>query len=269
MKRIFYVLLVVLLIGAVSIAAVAASGAKDARITYRDIQITLDGEVITPTDVSGNPTEPFLMDDTTYLPVRAVAEALGLDVAWDEESSTIALTTPEKEPDAQEENQPVTPAETSLPEEETIAETSPVQSASYTWQNVTISANVPEGWSYEVISKEQQDQEDGLVLFSLVFSPDEYPDVHLELGYWANTIGICGTGVTFEELIMPDGSTASFCTEHYDNLCHLMVIYPCERGSGFMLEGSIPEECWTRYEQQIRTELAPSARLIVEEMTSD
>ena len=34
------------------------------------------------------------MDGTTYLPVRAVADALGLEVTWDQERQTVALSTP-------------------------------------------------------------------------------------------------------------------------------------------------------------------------------
>ena len=38
--------------------------------------------------------EPFISEGTNYLPVRAVAEALGLKVDWDSASSTVVLTTP-------------------------------------------------------------------------------------------------------------------------------------------------------------------------------
>ena len=32
------------------------------------------------------------MDGSTYLPVRAVSEALGIDVGWDDGTSTVALS---------------------------------------------------------------------------------------------------------------------------------------------------------------------------------
>lgn len=35
--------------------------------------------------------EPFILDGTTYLPVRAVAGALGLGVGWDDATSTVTL----------------------------------------------------------------------------------------------------------------------------------------------------------------------------------
>lgn len=61
-------------------------------ITYRDVSILLDGETLTPRDAAGNVVEPFLIDGTTYLPVRAICEALGLTVSWDAATSTVALT---------------------------------------------------------------------------------------------------------------------------------------------------------------------------------
>ena len=38
-----------------------------------------------------------MFDGTNYLPVRALAEALGLDVAWDGSTSTVVLTTPKND----------------------------------------------------------------------------------------------------------------------------------------------------------------------------
>ncbi len=60
-------------------------------VTYRDIKIVADGNEITPTDANGNPVEPFIMDGTTYLPVRAVANAFGKEVGWDDTTNTIYL----------------------------------------------------------------------------------------------------------------------------------------------------------------------------------
>ncbi len=60
-------------------------------VTYRDIKIVIDGNAITPTDANGNPVEPFIMDGTTYLPVRAVANAFGKEVGWDDATNTVSL----------------------------------------------------------------------------------------------------------------------------------------------------------------------------------
>lgn len=55
------------------------------------IKITLNGINIEPKDVNGNIVEPFIIDGTTYLPVRAICKALGLEVNWNSETNTVEL----------------------------------------------------------------------------------------------------------------------------------------------------------------------------------
>ncbi|MBE7055339.1 MAG: hypothetical protein E7392_04415 [Ruminococcaceae bacterium] len=64
---------------------------KTVTAIYNDIKIMIDGEEIIPKDVNGNTVEPFIIDGTTYLPVRAVASALGKDVNWDGETNTVFI----------------------------------------------------------------------------------------------------------------------------------------------------------------------------------
>lgn len=71
--------------------AAATIGSRTLTADYNDIKIELNGQQITPTDASGNPVEPFAVDGTTYLPVRAVGNALGLDVDWDSSTNTVIL----------------------------------------------------------------------------------------------------------------------------------------------------------------------------------
>ena len=56
-----------------------------------NIQIMVDGVEVVPKDADGKIVAPFLSDGTTYLPVRAVSAALGLDVNWDEYSNTVYI----------------------------------------------------------------------------------------------------------------------------------------------------------------------------------
>ena len=58
---------------------------------YNNIKITLNGIIIEPKDANGNVFEPFIIDGTTYLPVRTIGNALELKVNWDENSNTIEL----------------------------------------------------------------------------------------------------------------------------------------------------------------------------------
>jgi hypothetical protein len=64
-------------------------GTKALSVTYNDIAIYVNDVKISPKDAGGNAVEPFIADGTTYLPVRAVAEALGLTVSWDGSTKSI------------------------------------------------------------------------------------------------------------------------------------------------------------------------------------
>lgn len=94
MKRFNLCLTAVLVLALLAAAVgpvIASSLTRDATLTYRDIRITLDGQEVRPTDANGTYVEPFIIDGTTYLPVRGVASALGLEVEWDEQTNTVAL----------------------------------------------------------------------------------------------------------------------------------------------------------------------------------
>lgn len=70
----------------------AAQINKTITAVYNDIKITVDGKQIIPKDAAGKAVEPFISDGITYLPVRAISEAVGYDVAWDGEKNTVILT---------------------------------------------------------------------------------------------------------------------------------------------------------------------------------
>ena len=55
------------------------------------VKIVIDGTEITPRDANGKRVDPIIIDGTTYLPVRAVAEALGKEVYWDGPNYTVYL----------------------------------------------------------------------------------------------------------------------------------------------------------------------------------
>ena len=89
-KRVIAALLVACMILAVTVPA-AAYETKAATLYYRGISITLDGAYLTPHDVTGAEVNPFILSGTTYLPIRAVASALGLKVFWEKETKTVLL----------------------------------------------------------------------------------------------------------------------------------------------------------------------------------
>lgn len=61
----------------------AATGMRSIDVMFDNIKIYMDGELVEPKDANGQTVEPFVYNGTTYLPVRAVSNAIGKDVSWD------------------------------------------------------------------------------------------------------------------------------------------------------------------------------------------
>ncbi len=64
---------------------------ETAELFYNNIKIFIDGGEIVPKDANGNVVEPFTMNGTTYLPVRAISNAFGKDVEWDGETQSVYI----------------------------------------------------------------------------------------------------------------------------------------------------------------------------------
>lgn len=84
-------LMTLLLVGMIS-SAMATIGQRAVNVDYNDIKVTLNGNAVELVDANGGAVEPFAINGTTYLPVRAVSSALGLDVNWNGETKTVELT---------------------------------------------------------------------------------------------------------------------------------------------------------------------------------
>ena len=87
------------LISGILIGALVTSGivfaeqiTQTAQLFYNDIKININGSKVLPKDANGNYVEPFIINGTTYLPVRAVANALGIQVDWDDDTNTVLLS---------------------------------------------------------------------------------------------------------------------------------------------------------------------------------
>jgi|GEM_PF-395871 len=82
----------ILLALALLLTILPAVGASNAvMLTYSSLRIELNGEQIIPQDSASQVVEPFSINGTTYLPVRAVASALGLDVDWRQSDNMVVL----------------------------------------------------------------------------------------------------------------------------------------------------------------------------------
>lgn len=81
---------------AATASVVALSGtalAISRSITVDDgVKITVDGKALVPKDANGNEVPVFVYEGTTYVPIRAVAEAFQNSVSYDDASRTAVIT---------------------------------------------------------------------------------------------------------------------------------------------------------------------------------
>lgn len=77
-------------------------------VTYNNIKVIVDGKQLTTSK------EPFTYEGTTYLPIRAVAEAVGKDVSWDGKTQTVTLSSQDTATKQETTEQKNTQADTSL-----------------------------------------------------------------------------------------------------------------------------------------------------------
>lgn len=76
---------------ATSVAFAANTIKKTITVEYSGIKLVVDGVEVTPKDANGAVVEPFVYNGTTYLPVRAVGNAIGKQVGWDGTTQTVYL----------------------------------------------------------------------------------------------------------------------------------------------------------------------------------
>ncbi|WP_019913174.1 stalk domain-containing protein [Paenibacillus sp. HW567] len=58
-----------------------------------NIKFTVNGSSWTPKDANGNTISPLVYNGSTYLPAKAVGEAMNAEVLWNGSSKTVAITT--------------------------------------------------------------------------------------------------------------------------------------------------------------------------------
>jgi hypothetical protein len=70
----------------------AAGITKLIEATFNNVKVNVEGKMLNLVDVDGNKVEPFIVEGTTYLPVRAIAEGLGKSVKWDNTTNTVHIS---------------------------------------------------------------------------------------------------------------------------------------------------------------------------------
>jgi len=84
-------LLTVLLIAALAVAAIGAANLTIQAALAPDVTIRYEGEVQTFLDSNGETVYPIMYKGTTYLPLRALSNMLGVPITWEGSTRTVSL----------------------------------------------------------------------------------------------------------------------------------------------------------------------------------
>ena len=79
---------VVLMFAVFATSAFAVNAYQQSITVDYNINLEINGEIPTLTDVNGKTVQPFTYEGTTYVPIRAVAEEMGAYVGYDAATHT-------------------------------------------------------------------------------------------------------------------------------------------------------------------------------------
>ncbi|MDR2940216.1 MAG: copper amine oxidase N-terminal domain-containing protein, partial [Clostridiales bacterium] len=86
-KKIISTTMCLLLAALFSLPVVAQNITKNISATYRGIKIFINSKE------QGTDLEPFIYNNSTYVPLRFVSEKMNASVDWDDKTNTISITT--------------------------------------------------------------------------------------------------------------------------------------------------------------------------------
>lgn len=79
---------VAVMVSQIASPTLAALASKTIEV-YTGVTVYVDDQFILPTDANGHPVDVFVYNGTTYLPVRAIGNALGKPVHWDDKTNSV------------------------------------------------------------------------------------------------------------------------------------------------------------------------------------
>lgn len=97
-------------IGTLLLASTQVLGAgvlKDIKVRQGDINVSVNGEKIQLKDANGNPVEPMIYNDSTYVPLRSIMELdKNTKINWNNDTTTVEIETKPQEKPVQEKVDP-------------------------------------------------------------------------------------------------------------------------------------------------------------------
>ena len=115
--------------------------------------------------------------------------------------------------------------------------------AEYSEGYANIHMELPEGWATEPVWITES-EETGYERGGLEFWPEDQPDVRMGLYYYTDPYGICGTGVTHEELTFSSGHEAHLYWENLGESTYVYVFFKDTPGEYLFEAHYIPTEFW-------------------------
>lgn len=79
------------LIFSLAMSVSATLRTRQATLFYNDIQIDINGTLVTLTDLEGNVIEPFIMDNVIYVPVSPLVRQFGYTSTYDGANGTLYI----------------------------------------------------------------------------------------------------------------------------------------------------------------------------------
>lgn len=123
----------------------------------------------------------------------------------------------------------------------------------YSHQYTNMKLELPADWEYDIMAAGDDDigtVDEPAKYFGIQFWPKAQPSMTINFYYRVNGIGLCGTGVTFEDVAFANGLTATKCTEGLSDNFWFLLIYHDVPGT-YTAECAISKDLWSEYENAV------------------
>lgn len=124
----------------------------------------------------------------------------------------------------------------------------------YSYHYANMKLDLPEDWEYDIMAgtgdNDASAVDEPTNYFGIQFWPKAQPAMTISLCYRIDGIGLCGTGVTFEDIAFSNGLTATKCTEGISDDFWFLLIYHDVPGT-YTIECAASKNLWSKYESNV------------------